>query len=567
MQFDRRRTLLAVCTATSLYRIFWAFAIVTLFVPDEYYQTVEPSKKIFDGTFESGVSSTWEWRDEYRIRSFVPLLPYLLLHQFKYTWRTFYTSYPTEILVLKGPRLMNSLMSSCSDLAFFLILEKFTKSTTIALFILCVHVFSWSASYCLSRTLANSSETALIIIGLFFWLSEHHSGFGLLESLRVTKDSAPEIPPVSSESNRLKTAASGAGISQSAQGLRSRNPVTLTSKETYSIASEELSQPVKHPLSLAVALITITVHCRPTAVLFWAPLIVLRIAQSKSPLQCIVFHCIPTGLIALFTCIAIDSFFYKSLTITPLNFFYINVSRNYAELFYGAKPWHWNFSNGFPVMLGLYTPILVYSCFYTTQPDDAIVLEITSISYLVLLRCVTAHQEFRFLLPCVAFLHIAVGFTLWNAAVWCLPSLGEPYKGRHSFFSFCLSLLLPHVSKDLSPLHSSADTRAEQVGMNNRQSRNNDTESSSTKNGITCTRESAAKGRVRDAGSKVHEGLRAIGMLALCALVIAHIGTAYYLSTRHQVCAELISLLDCYFVLIRKSSQEYTRCFSQVIIL
>jgi Alg9-like mannosyltransferase family len=542
MQFDRQRTLLAVYSATSLYRILWAFAIVTLFVPDEYYQTVEPSKKIFDGTFESGVSSTWEWRDEYRIRSFVPLLPYLLLHQFKYIWRTICTSYPTEILVLKGPRLMNSLMSSCSDLAFFLILQKFTMSTTTALFILCVHLFSWSASYCLSRTLANSSETALIIIGLFFWLSEHHSGFGLLESLSVTKDLSPEIPPVTSESNRHKAASSEARNLQSAQGLRSRKPATLTSKESYSTASEELSMLVKYPLSVAVALITITVHCRPTAVLFWAPLIVLRIAQRKSPLQYIVFHCIPTGVITLFTCIAIDSFYYKSLTITPLNFFYINVSRNYAELFYGAKPWHWNFSNGFPVMLGLYTPILMYSYFYTTQPDDAIVLEITAALYAVLLRCVTAHQEFRFLLPCVAFLHIAVGFTIWNATVWYLPSLGVPYKGRHTLFSFCLSLLFPQASKNLPPFHSSANTGAEQVGLNNKECRNNDAESSSAKNAVTCTPEGANKGRIGYAGSKVNLGLRAIWMLAKCSLVIAHVGTAYYLSTRHQVCAKLISL-------------------------
>jgi Alg9-like mannosyltransferase family len=541
MQFNRQRTLLAVCSATTLYRIFWAFAIVTLFVPDEYYQTVEPSKKIFDGTFESGVSSTWEWRDEYRIRSFVPFLPYLLLHQLKYIWRTIYASYPTEIVVLKGPRLMNSLMSSCSDLAFFLILEKFTQSTTIALFILCVHLFSWSASYCLSRTLANSSETALIIIGLFFWLTEHHSGFGLMESLRVNKDLSPEIPPVTSESNRLKAAASETLNLQSAQGLRSRKRATLTSKKTDSATSEELSKSVKCSLSLAVALISITVHCRPTAVLFWAPLIVLRIAQSKSPLQYIVIHCIPTGLITLFICIAIDSFCYKSLTITPLNFFYINVSHNYAELFYGAKPWHWNFSNGFPVMLGLYTPILTYSCFYTTQPDDAITLEITSILYAVLLRCVTAHQEFRFLLPCVAFLHIAVGFTLWNAAVWCLPSLGMPYKGRHSLFSFCVSPLFPQSSKGLPPLHSFANTGAEQVGLNNKQRRNNDAESSGAKNAVTCTPE-GAKGRIGDAGSKVNLGLRAIGMLAMCSLLIAHLGTAYYLSTRHQVCAKLISL-------------------------
>ena len=533
MHSDRQRTLLAVCLVTAIYRIFWAFAITTLFVPDEYYQTVEPSKKMFDGTFESGLNSTWEWRDEYRIRSFVPLLPYLIAHQFKFIGKAFSAFFPTEILVLKGPRVINSLMSSCSDLALFLILEKFTKLRGIAFFILCVHLFSWSASYCLSRTLANSTETAFIIIGLFFWLSEHKSGFGLKDNFYSTRGTSSEESPASLESIRLKGAASGTRNLQGVQELRYRKPTIKASKEADPTSLHEISRGTRCPLSLAVALITITVHCRPTAVLFWAPLIFLRIFQNESPLQYITLHCIPTGLITFLLCIAIDSYFYKSLTVTPFNFFYINVSRNYAALFYGAKPWHWNFSNGFPVMLGLYTPILLYSCFYTTQPEDAIILELTSILYAILLRCITAHQEFRFLLPCVAFLHIAVGFTLWNAAVWCLPSLGKPYKGKATLFSYCLSIWRAHVLNNIPLLHGAgaSNTSTEQAV-------NNDIASSSAmKNKSSCDPENDYDGKVENAGSKVHLGVRAIGILALSSIFMAHLGTAYYLSTRHQVCA------------------------------
>lgn len=551
MSSDRHKTLLVVCFAAATYRIFWAFAITTLFVPDEYYQTVEPSKKIFDGTFESGLNSTWEWRDEYRIRSFVPLLPYLLLHHLKFFGKIFPTFFSSEILALKGPRLMNSLISSCSDLAFFFILEKFTKSSGIAFFVLCVHLFSWSASYCLSRTLANSTETALIIIGLFFWLSEHHSGFGLLDYPLISSVQSSKKLPASLDNFQCKIAASETRTLRGVEGLRSRKPATETSKETDSAIIPEPSKKAEYPLSLAVALITITVHCRPTAVLFWAPLIGLRILQKRNPLKYIAFHCIPTGLITFLSCIAIDSFFYKDLAVTPFNFFYINITRNYAELYYGAKPWHWNFSNGFPVMLGLYTPTLIYSCIYTMQPVDAIVLELISVLYAVLLRCVTAHQEFRFLLPCVAFFHVAVGFTLWNATVWCIPRLGKPYMGTSTLLSFCLSGLSTSILTNI-PLHrhgadaAAVNPRAEDVLLDYDQSPINDSSSISSKKKkmekkeeSNRTPEDCHDGNIEresgSAGSRVHVGMRAVGILALSSVFIAHIGTAYYLSTRHQV--------------------------------
>ena len=196
------------------------------------------------------------------------------------------------------------------------------------------------------------------------------------------------------------------------------------------------------------------------------------------------------------------------------------------------------------------------------QPADAIVLELTSVLYAVLLRCVTAHQEFRFLLPCVAFLHVAVGFTLWNAAVWCVPRLGEPYMGTSTLLSYCLSGLSTNIFTNISLLllrhgadtAAAADTDAAAAAVNPRagaedvllsddQSPINYASSISPKkkkkkesNRIPehC-HDGNVESKSESAGSRVHAGIRAVCILALSSVFIAHIGTAYYLSTRHQV--------------------------------
>ena len=74
-----------------LYRLFFAVATTTVFVPDEYFQTLEPA---YNYSFGNGIRcgvihayshrllmhtrSTWEWNCPFRIRSFVSIIPYIL---------------------------------------------------------------------------------------------------------------------------------------------------------------------------------------------------------------------------------------------------------------------------------------------------------------------------------------------------------------------------------------------------------------------------------------------------------------------------------------------------------
>jgi hypothetical protein len=56
-----------------LYRVLVLLIIRTSYVPDEYFQHQEPA---FKAAFPECITElTWEWSNNYRIRSYLPLLP------------------------------------------------------------------------------------------------------------------------------------------------------------------------------------------------------------------------------------------------------------------------------------------------------------------------------------------------------------------------------------------------------------------------------------------------------------------------------------------------------------
>ena len=56
----------------------------------------------------------------------------------------------------------------------------------------------------------------------------------------------------------------------------------------------------------------------------------------------------------------VDSYMYGTWSLPPLSFLRTNLWQGYAALF-GTQPAHWYLTNGLPVMLGLYAPLLLYS--------------------------------------------------------------------------------------------------------------------------------------------------------------------------------------------------------------
>ena len=457
------RVLAAVLITATIYRTFWALTVSTSFVPDEYYQTIEPAYNLINGNATSQFRNTWEWRENYRIRSYVPLFPYLLLFKFKYSLQHHWSIFSSEHFVAKAPRFITGLLISFSDVLLFSILRRISNSNRIAAVIFFVHLFSWSASYCLSRTLINSTETALLIIGLYFWSHDDDSGFkALLGHSKVISASASHENYIMEATSRNTSTNKRWVITYTDMiwsNIKRNSDFLFRTSITKKQGQPQITgQTWNH--YIAISIIAATVHSRPTAILFWAPLLLFGVWNHRTPLKHLL-SCTATGLIVLTCCIIFDSICYGHFTVTPLNFFRTNVTNNYAALFYGAKPWHWNFSHNLPVMLGLYSPFLIFGLLFTPQPRCAVILELLSILYIILMRCITAHQEYRFILPCLPFLHIAVGYNIWRIIVWCIPSVEK--SEEHSSctaISFCCSAFLLSKVKNESFVDASVNNIA-----------------------------------------------------------------------------------------------------------
>lgn len=143
------------------------------------------------------------------------------------------------------------------------------------------------------------------------------------------------------------------------------------------------------------------------------------------------------------------------LFVTPLNFYHFNIERRFALVF-GAHPWHWYLSQGLPVMLGLYVPVLLWALWALlrrvssgTWGTIARVLDSPQSFFMALgwsvlafLSCDgigSAHREFRFLLPLMPAVHLFMAYCLVSNGSCCRHDASTASKT--SQFSFKLKLL------------------------------------------------------------------------------------------------------------------------------
>jgi len=142
-----------------LCRVVIALLLRTSFVPDEYYQGTEPAYRLVYGGGNEG-ESTWEWQDEHRIRSYVLILPYTC-----FFWLLKVLSVTSPVVARLGCRIVQACVTAAGDTALFHFVRNVRPGAEFhALF---AHLFSWSVLYCGCRTLANTTEMALVCVVLF----------------------------------------------------------------------------------------------------------------------------------------------------------------------------------------------------------------------------------------------------------------------------------------------------------------------------------------------------------------------------------------------------------------
>ncbi|XP_055373326.1 GPI mannosyltransferase 3 [Condylostylus longicornis] len=142
-------------------------------------------------------------------------------------------------------------------------------------------------------------------------------------------------------------------------------------------------------------------YIRPTAAIVWLPLCLNHLLSTKlSKTELILKRFVPIGLIIFSIGIAIDSYFYGKLILTPWEFIKFNYLLGIGS-FYGTHPWHWYFLTGLPSILGVnYLPFLIGVIqtirnkeMYIIRKQLLITIFITLITYSIF-----QHKEFRFIL-------------------------------------------------------------------------------------------------------------------------------------------------------------------------
>eukprot|EP01028_Stygiella_incarcerata_P011941 TRINITY_DN7112_c0_g1_i1.p1 TRINITY_DN7112_c0_g1~~TRINITY_DN7112_c0_g1_i1.p1 ORF type:complete len:621 (+),score=139.04 TRINITY_DN7112_c0_g1_i1:84-1946(+) len=281
------------------------------------------------------------------------LLHPLVLAALFYPLKVLGIDYPWAIIWV--PRIFQSLLLVLQDYAVYR-LAKLWFSTRIANFSMLLHLGNWFVFYGGVRAFSNSMECVITTISLIFW-SKAFEG--------------PSFAPCASR--------------------------------------------------WALFFTGLCFVMRPTSGILWASVAIAfivslyRRSSVKEILQWFMTCLVPLGGGWFVLSMLLDRMFYGVFVFVPWKFFEFNVVQNLST-FYGTHVFHWYFSNGLPVLLGSFFPLLVVGLLLRFRSDLKEHIAVRPILIASMMNAVfyslLAHKEFRFLYPIlpVLLIHCALGF-------------------------------------------------------------------------------------------------------------------------------------------------------------
>ncbi|CAL5376522.1 unnamed protein product [Camellia sinensis] len=244
LTFSSRRifvTCLALRMANSL-------LVQTYFNPDEHWQALEVAHRI---TFGYG-HLTWEWKKG--IRSYLHPMVFAFLYRILALFHL-----DTPLFMIKAPRLLQSLFAAVGDLYVYK-LSHVLFGGHVAQWALFSQLTNWFMFFCFTRTLSNSLETVLTLVGLYYW--------------PCIRASSSEVPMVSRK------------------------------------------------WGLVVAALACAI--RPTSAITWAYVGLLELLVARDRLKFIFLEVVPVGVLVLTLAWSLDRLMYGSWVLVPLNFLKFN---------------------------------------------------------------------------------------------------------------------------------------------------------------------------------------------------------------------------------------------------
>ncbi|KAG5225847.1 GPI mannosyltransferase [Salix suchowensis] len=243
--FSSEKNIFTLCLA---FRIVNSLLIQTYFNPDEHWQALEVAHRIVFGYGHL----TWEWRKG--IRSYFHPLVFAVLYKVLALF-----GLDTPWFMAHSPRLLQALFSAVGDLYFYK-LSNAIFGNSVAKWALFSQLANWFMFFCFNRTLSNSLETVLTLVGLYYW-----------PCMRASPSKAPLV-------------------------LRK--------------------------WGLAIAALACAI--RPTSAVTWVYIGLLELAVTRDRLKFLVLEVVPIGALVLGLSCLLDRLMYGSWVIVPLNFLKFN---------------------------------------------------------------------------------------------------------------------------------------------------------------------------------------------------------------------------------------------------
>ncbi|XP_050672932.1 GPI mannosyltransferase 3 [Leptidea sinapis] len=300
-------------------RILSVFLVQTWYVPDEYWQTLEVAHKHVFGYGEL----TWEWQKG--IRSYLyPSVVSAIYYALKLTS----LDYPT--IVVLAPRIFQAVLSAFADYSFY----KWSGNRKWALFVI---LTSWFWFYTASRTLLQTTETALVAIALSMF------------PFKAGKPSYYE-----KEDNRW----------------------------VWIACVSVFVRPTSAPLWIVLSVYNL-------------------MTTNKGPLKQLLSTYLPIGILSSGVLIGLDSFMYDRLIVTPWEFFKVNIIQDISSFYGEHPWYWYLTQGlpavlGISLPLVLWGILAV-----VRRPKEHIigVVILTAAAFHIILHSLISHKEFRFVLP------------------------------------------------------------------------------------------------------------------------------------------------------------------------
>ncbi|KAG6541769.1 hypothetical protein Mapa_016781 [Marchantia paleacea] len=254
------------------------------------------------------------------------------------------TGLDTPWFMARSPRLLQAVFAAACDVYLFKLTTRIFGSRS-AFWALFAQMINWFTFFCMTRTLSNSLETTLTIVALFYW----------------------------PEGKDLKLRYNGRWISSR---------------------------------QLALMIAAFSCALRPTNAVIWLYVGVIHLFQTPSKFRFLLAEVFPIGVVCLTLTALIDRWMYGYWTLVPLNFLKFNFLSSGGD-FYGTHPWHWYFSQGFPVMVFSFLPLTIYGIWLSKRWYYA-----GLIGWVLSLYSLLGHKEFRFVLPVLPLAMMFAGYAL-----------------------------------------------------------------------------------------------------------------------------------------------------------